>query len=249
MTTTAMRKRTPDEWCKIRGIKILDPDGWRGPNDPSWDTPIDWMEFSERASRSTTTHIHRLADSVEPNAETYWKEVQEMTAGAERPTNWVDVDDVKPTPTVDANHWTSWVDREPSILRRDRPHGCFPGPLTAAEPFGGDDMPNEDALMEAILEAASRPIGVPVNGMNEPQMEVGELMQVAEPKPKLLRWVDEQTQPGLVQYVNPAHVALVKLVTDEEGERRLALMLSNGRGALTTDEQTIDSFFDIWEVV
>lgn len=44
---------TPDEWCRITGTRILDPDGWRGRNGRPWDEPITLTEFRERAGRCT----------------------------------------------------------------------------------------------------------------------------------------------------------------------------------------------------
>jgi hypothetical protein len=46
-------KRRPEDWCRIHKVVILDPDGWRGVDSPSWDTPIDEDEFLERMSVST----------------------------------------------------------------------------------------------------------------------------------------------------------------------------------------------------
>lgn len=46
-------KRTPSEWEEIDKIKILDPDGWRKEDAPSWDTPISYSEWRQRMSVST----------------------------------------------------------------------------------------------------------------------------------------------------------------------------------------------------
>ena len=46
-------KRTPEEWSKIHDVFILDPDGWRGKGDPSWDTPLDEDDFLRRMWVST----------------------------------------------------------------------------------------------------------------------------------------------------------------------------------------------------
>ena len=52
-----MRKKlTSEEWCKLKGIKILDPDGWdRSPEnwEKSWNEKITEEEFDNRASKST----------------------------------------------------------------------------------------------------------------------------------------------------------------------------------------------------
>jgi hypothetical protein len=51
-----MIKRTPAEWLKqpeFEGIIILDPDGWRRADAPSFDTAIDEREFTDRLVQST----------------------------------------------------------------------------------------------------------------------------------------------------------------------------------------------------
>lgn len=48
------RRMTPQGWCEFRGIRILDPDGWRSANAPDWDEPITEAEFDERAAVSTS---------------------------------------------------------------------------------------------------------------------------------------------------------------------------------------------------
>lgn len=48
-----MELKTPDEWCEIKGIYIMDPDGWRSEGDPAWDEPISEEEFNWRSSAST----------------------------------------------------------------------------------------------------------------------------------------------------------------------------------------------------
>lgn len=45
--------KTPDEWCRIKDIFIMDPDGWRKAGDPSWETPIAEDDFMTRMSIST----------------------------------------------------------------------------------------------------------------------------------------------------------------------------------------------------
>lgn len=50
----ALELRTPEEWiAHLRLGKVLDPDGWRGPDSPEWATPISHAEFSARYARST----------------------------------------------------------------------------------------------------------------------------------------------------------------------------------------------------
>lgn len=43
----------PAVWCKLKGFKIMDPDGWRGANGRMFDDPITEQEFNYRASQST----------------------------------------------------------------------------------------------------------------------------------------------------------------------------------------------------
>lgn len=49
---------TPDEWSEIKGLYIMDPDGWRSKGDPDWFQPITESDFDDRASRSTTGPRH-----------------------------------------------------------------------------------------------------------------------------------------------------------------------------------------------
>lgn len=60
---------SPDEWCRITGTRVLDPDGWRGRNGRPWDEPITLAEFRERASRSTQ-EMRTYRPPVEPLRET-----------------------------------------------------------------------------------------------------------------------------------------------------------------------------------
>lgn len=46
-------KKAPEIWCFDTGIIIMDPDGWRGKNDPEWDEPITRDDFIKRAMIST----------------------------------------------------------------------------------------------------------------------------------------------------------------------------------------------------
>ena len=45
--------KTPDEWCRLTGGKVLDPDGWRDDGTP-WETPLSWADFAARYSISTS---------------------------------------------------------------------------------------------------------------------------------------------------------------------------------------------------
>lgn len=49
--------QTPDVWCVRYGIEIRDPDGWRTPDAPSWDTPITLAEFQRRSAMSTARPV------------------------------------------------------------------------------------------------------------------------------------------------------------------------------------------------
>lgn len=43
----------PDEWCRLLGVKVMDPDGWRGQEALDWETPISRIEFGRRVRMST----------------------------------------------------------------------------------------------------------------------------------------------------------------------------------------------------
>jgi hypothetical protein len=46
---------TPDQWCHKTGVKIIDPDGWRGPDCIGWAVPITWDMFLSRFRQSTVS--------------------------------------------------------------------------------------------------------------------------------------------------------------------------------------------------
>lgn len=46
-------KLTPEHWEKLKGIVIVDPDGWRRDGYFLWDNPITEEEFDRRAAEST----------------------------------------------------------------------------------------------------------------------------------------------------------------------------------------------------
>lgn len=48
--------RTPDEWCRLEGVEILDADGWRGRNGRPWEDPITLAEFKTRLVVCTMRH-------------------------------------------------------------------------------------------------------------------------------------------------------------------------------------------------
>jgi len=48
--------KTPEEWLKTdeyRQYTIMDPDGWRGKDAPSWGTPLTHKEFEHRLMQCT----------------------------------------------------------------------------------------------------------------------------------------------------------------------------------------------------
>lgn len=47
--------KRPEEWERIFGIMIHDPDGWRGISAKPFDEPISEKEFHERAALSTVS--------------------------------------------------------------------------------------------------------------------------------------------------------------------------------------------------
>jgi hypothetical protein len=49
--------RTPQAWCDRYGLDIRDPDGWRGKDAPSWETPITLPDFWRRFGQSTVSGI------------------------------------------------------------------------------------------------------------------------------------------------------------------------------------------------
>lgn len=49
----ATELHTPTEWQTIAGVRIMDADGWRHRDAPSWGTPISWEDFMNRMKQST----------------------------------------------------------------------------------------------------------------------------------------------------------------------------------------------------
>jgi hypothetical protein len=43
-------------WEQLTGIRVVDPDGWRSPQEKDWSEPIDKAEWEERMMRSTVQH-------------------------------------------------------------------------------------------------------------------------------------------------------------------------------------------------
>ena len=56
--------KTPDEWSKLEGVEILDPDGWRGRNGRPWTDPITLAEFQERLIVCTQRRLPRASADV-----------------------------------------------------------------------------------------------------------------------------------------------------------------------------------------
>jgi hypothetical protein len=50
----------PEDWCKMFGVEVIDPDGWQGTK-PDWDTPITLDMFKSRFVVSTT----RVSDKAQ----------------------------------------------------------------------------------------------------------------------------------------------------------------------------------------
>jgi hypothetical protein len=63
---TTIDVRTPDDWCKIHQVTVLDPDGWRV-DGLSWETHITEQEFHSRVQRSTIGPLNYR--DVKPPAE------------------------------------------------------------------------------------------------------------------------------------------------------------------------------------
>lgn len=49
--------KTPDEWCKLLGYEVMDPDGWRGSNGRPWTDPISQAEFEARIVTCTLRRV------------------------------------------------------------------------------------------------------------------------------------------------------------------------------------------------
>ncbi len=49
--------RKPSEWATLDNIRILDPDGWRSPNEKDFEIPISREEWYERSRRCTVQRL------------------------------------------------------------------------------------------------------------------------------------------------------------------------------------------------
>lgn len=53
-----MKKRLPEEWEKLLGIEIIDPDGWDRQNlGHDWEIPLTAREFLDKADVSTCRNV------------------------------------------------------------------------------------------------------------------------------------------------------------------------------------------------
>jgi len=53
--------KLPSEWEVVDDIAVMDPDGWDRKNfKESWNTPIDYNEWSRRMARSTCARPLRM---------------------------------------------------------------------------------------------------------------------------------------------------------------------------------------------
>lgn len=53
------QRRTPEQWCAVAGVTIVDPDGWRGPAGRPWTDRITRGEFDRRAALSTIDDVRK----------------------------------------------------------------------------------------------------------------------------------------------------------------------------------------------
>ena len=57
-TTRKTRKMLPQEWAAKEGMRILDPDGWRTPSAPPFDSPITEAQYRKLKWGSTMGPLH-----------------------------------------------------------------------------------------------------------------------------------------------------------------------------------------------
>jgi hypothetical protein len=58
--------KTPEEWCQIEGVQILDADGWRGRGGRDWNDPITRAEFQERLITCTQRSVVPRPETCRP---------------------------------------------------------------------------------------------------------------------------------------------------------------------------------------
>jgi len=90
--------RTPDEWCRIKQIQILDADGWRGRDGKDWGEPLTEHDFEGRAQvctqRSIAGEHHAAAPPISDDViEQAAKAACEFVYPPKTHRAWDDVDD------------------------------------------------------------------------------------------------------------------------------------------------------------
>ena len=65
-------KKTAQEWCKLSGLEIVDPDGFRGSDGVTVETPIKLDDFWARFQRCTT-RLHREVTNIQELRRVVWK--------------------------------------------------------------------------------------------------------------------------------------------------------------------------------
>jgi len=65
-------KKTAHEWCKLSGLVIVDPDGFRGNDGVTMETPIKLDDFWSRFQRCTT-HLHKEITNIKALRLAVWR--------------------------------------------------------------------------------------------------------------------------------------------------------------------------------
>jgi len=63
-------KHPPEQWERMLGIEVLDPDGWHG-NMLAWETPITREDFLNRAAESTTRYPKKFFTDMDTSIDTF----------------------------------------------------------------------------------------------------------------------------------------------------------------------------------
>lgn len=63
-------KHPPEQWERMLGVEVLDPDGWRG-NMLAWEIPITREDFLRRAAESTTRYPKGFFTDINRSFETF----------------------------------------------------------------------------------------------------------------------------------------------------------------------------------
>ena len=61
MSESQADMRKPEEWAKMEGIVIIDPDGWRN-RGKSFDEPVSLLDFESMAEYSTIMPLKKKSD-------------------------------------------------------------------------------------------------------------------------------------------------------------------------------------------